>query len=905
APSTDAAPAGSVFAKVEPAKVTVYLKNVVELRLQAAVAASTASTQCLVRGPDGPGQDAQFVELKKDGQAVPQGRLSLLGDCGVRVRNVNWTDDGTWTLSAKYDDVGTATAEARVTVKDFQGGVLPELPSVDEGAPLRLHLTGGSVELQPLKSCAVVTPRGEAVPLAPDAKEGRVQYDAEGGSLADGWCGLKVGEAQARDDGPWVLEAVESANGTVYRGKTSVTVFLPKMTVQPKGPVYVEVGDEATLALQFAQAPAKDPDWKVCSVKSPAGVVVQVAGEGAADQAQDAGVALVGLAEGRCAVRVTLSDAKADTGYWTISAGPDKDSLRAADVRIFVKEPYVPVGGKVKVAVGAVQALLTCGVQTDEVLTCELKDPAGRLAATLAGPCFHKLDRVRVDHRGKWTCTLVLNGYTQAASDYVQVDLDEPARADLAVAWDGGGAVTLKCVVSGCALGARYCRMVAPDGASVMLKEAVSRQGSQGEYAYAGAGFAKCDCSMRIAAPRDRHFGVWRCYVGGKDSRVLGGLIHLNKQNTQDTRPARSHVSHDLEVVPFTVPATGLVRPGTVMTVGCRAQRALSYCYLRTPLGQQLLLSEKTPVYGLYGGDGLAFGDCAVRMAMTANHSGTWRCGVGIVHTDDSLPAMDEEVDVQVTVSESLAVPVEANVTAFAGSTATLACRTVLGEAIQYCRFHMPDGSSIHLADAQSTAEELVFPYQYAGAGGAAAALRGGYCGVNISLVRDMDFGPWTCVVALVGDAYGTEYTADLTLQLRESDAVVSVDAALTGMAVALATVVLGGAAFLVYQRYYRRPRPASAESIPLDDAQSVSSSPGLARTSSRARATRTAATRTMTTRALGATMQTSHLPARTARTRTRSGRRGSQAETAAADFSDSSQDVEYEQSPRTARKSQ
>lgn len=43
----------------------------------------------------------------------------------------------------------------------------------------------------------------------------------------------------------------------------------------------------------------------------------------------------------------------------------------------------------------------------------------------------------------------------------------------------------------------------------------------------------------------------------------------------------------------------------------------------------------------------------------------------------------------------------QANVTAWPGSKdVVLACRTVLGEAIQYCRFLRPDGSSVHVADA-------------------------------------------------------------------------------------------------------------------------------------------------------------------------------------------------------------
>lgn len=105
-------------------------------------------------------------------------------------------------------------------------------------------------------------------------------------------------------------------------------------------------------------------------------------------------------------------------------------------------------------------------------------------------------------------------------------------------------------------------------------------------------------------------------------------------------------------MVAFTNPATGLVPPGARLTVGCRAQRALSYCFLRTPLGEQLLPNAASQTGILVtGGARLEFGECAVTMVATTNHSGTWRCGVGFVGSGGAAPSMDVDVPVQVTVS--------------------------------------------------------------------------------------------------------------------------------------------------------------------------------------------------------------------------------------------------------------
>lgn len=105
---------------------------------------------------------------------------------------------------------------------------------------------------------------------------------------------------------------------------------------------------------------------------------------------------------------------------------------------------------------------------------------------------------------------------------------------------------------------------------------------------------------------------------------------------------------------PMLMPSSGVVAPGTPLTVGCRAARPLVYCWLRTPHGDLLTLDEdwRSEDYGgsRYAGLGLELGECGLRVQRAAaNHSGTWRCGMGVAVGDGGGP--DEELAVSVVVS--------------------------------------------------------------------------------------------------------------------------------------------------------------------------------------------------------------------------------------------------------------
>lgn len=95
----------------------------------------------------------------------------------------------------------------------------------------------------------------------------------------------------------------------------------------------------------------------------------------------------------------------------------------------------MPVGSVLRMAVGDRDGDVSCGPQSD-VLACELKDPAKRLVVALDGPCQYRLDWVRADHRGTWTCSVVLAGYTDAVEDSVRLELEgESRRVPSEVPW--------------------------------------------------------------------------------------------------------------------------------------------------------------------------------------------------------------------------------------------------------------------------------------------------------------------------------------------------------------------------------------------------------------------------------------------------------------------------------------
>lgn len=310
------------------------------------------------------------------------------------------------------------------------------------------------------------------------------------------------------------------------------------------------------------------------------------------------------------------------------------------------------------------------------------------------------------------------------------------------------------------------------------------------------------------------------------------------------------------------------------MTVGCRADRALSYCWLRAPLGDLIEVEETSRDYA---GLGFALGECAATVTAAANHSGTWHCGMGFV--SDGEVAADLEVAVDVLVTESLVVPLQRNVTPSDG-TATLGCRTALSEGLQYCRFQRPDGASIHVADARGklgtdTPAAASSRYRFnSDAGG----LDKGFCAVTISPTDAVDLGEWTCAVALAGDLPGKEQKAVIGLANDNEFA----EAALIGVGLGLVVLVTVVAAFIGYRRYrapgaaqrsarYRRQgRVQDQDGLEMEPsaAAAADTPPGTGPTT-RSRARRQGSTPTSAAAALsgaggGRGMPTTRLPSRT-----------------------------------------
>ncbi|KAK3912706.1 Fasciclin-3 [Frankliniella fusca] len=798
---------------VVPNETVAYVKGRLELSLTAAHPAGAAASSLALSGCFLPPEPAPSTA----------GVLQLLGSyaeglCGVRVQPVAQGHSGTWALRAEFKDFPnyTTSATAEVTVKDFSDVILPDKPSLTEGGEgfaLGMQLMDGGLTLS---DCVVTPPGGSGVALAPAAPAGRLQYDSgeAGAGLAQGRCAVRVEGVQVRDHGQWILEATVAATGVVRRAATLVHVYELPVFVSPSS-VTAELGETAVMKLVFASGRATATRWTGCQVLTPGGALLQLSGSGPRKDAQavqsDGVVRLAGEEGAECGVQVgPLTGEQADAGgrKWTI-VGELDGAERAAAARLFVKVPYKPTGVvSDPLPLGTRNLELRCGPAG--AVSCELRDPGGALAASFAGPCVHKLERTRTSHNGTWTCSALLPGYSEPVEDTFVLSLVEPVRVLTAVtarAEDGG--VVLQCRLAGaraCPSALAYCRLDSPTGERHLLKEGV-RVPAERRVWYAGAGLGRCDCSAAIRGPLlPSDLGVWRCLLGAPGSPVPRGALITLTGAAAGTRGARAAADADAGLVAVRNPPDGVVAPGGAATVGCRAPRPLSYCWLRTPRGELLAVSASGGGGGLpYHGLGLEVGECGVRIpsAVPANHSGTWRCGVGT--EGNGGVNFDQEVPVDIVVSATQFVPLAANVSSGPGHAATLGCRSILSDALQYCRFRRPDGVSVHLADAGvSTAGQAGSGSgsgsRYRFLDGDGRGLAEGFCRLAISSVAEEDYGQWTCAARFAGDAVGRERTASVML---ESDGLAS--AGLVGGVAAAAVLLLAAASFVGYRRC--RPR--------------------------------------------------------------------------------------------------
>ncbi|XP_052128229.1 uncharacterized protein LOC113211354 isoform X2 [Frankliniella occidentalis] len=815
---------------VVPSVTTAYVKGRLQLWLAADPPPAPADkpdqpvslSSCAVRPPG----ELTFTVLPErpgpDNDAV----LKLLGDygkglCGVQVQPVSKAHAGTWSLRAEFKaaNASAASADAVVTVSEYSDGVLPEKPSVTEGGSgftLRLVTIGKDLKFT---TCGVIPPwsSGAVVPLEPGAAAAagpdadRLRYfpgNGAAGSLDKGWCAVEVVGVRGKDGGRWILEATVKDTGVVRRGYTAVTVYTPRMAISPSSEMNAEQKETAVMRLVFAETRASgDVQWTGCQAVTPDGAVVQLSGQGPRTASStDETVRPSGPAGVECGARIGPLEAR-HAGKWTL-VGEAGGEERSASARLAVQEAYRPsASNEVSVMLGARNQPLDCG--PEKALFCELRDPAGAVATSSAGPCRHTLERVRTVHNGSWTCSMLLPGYSDAVNDTVVLVLADPVRVVTGVVVpaartgrtvDAEPPLVLQCRLAGtraCPNALVYCRMDSPSGERHLLKDGVV---GSGRYSYAGEGFHRCDCSMAISRPlAPGDIGVWRCVMGFQSSR-RAGYVELPGAD----RSARDTSAAGAGLVAFRSPVDGVVTPGAAATVGCRAPGALAYCWLRTPRGERLSVVDASSADGQprYAGMGFEFGECGVSIpeASVANHSGTWRCGVGLVGRGG--PSIDLEVPVELTVSASLVVPLEVRVVGATGHAATLGCRTLLGDALDYCRFQRPDGLSVHLADAGLTPDgDGSLRYRYLGADGEGGGLAEGYCRLAIAALAEEDYGDWVCAVRVAGEVRGREQTASVVLEPSGGVA----DAGVVGGAVAAAVLLLAAASFVGYRRF--RPR--------------------------------------------------------------------------------------------------
>ncbi|KAF9824221.1 hypothetical protein SFRURICE_019901 [Spodoptera frugiperda] len=268
---------------------------------------------------------------------------------------------------------------------------------------------------------------------------------------------------------------------------------------------------------------------------------------------------------------------------------------------------------------------------------------------------------------------------------------------------------------------------------------------SDGRYSYYGDGFFKKHCGLTIESATSADYGTWRCTIGVQE-RVgtviyqrtpMQALITVSEQEAPKIRRELTRDSSESDEEMRTV----FVEENTSLTLTCRADASLQYCWFQHPNGSQYTPVERQ-VQGeqafWYTGENLQSGDCGITFAHVSEiDSGIWTCHMGYKYQ----LGVEVTQDMEVRVTGSLAANKQEVQTEIGGAT-TLYCHTSNGpRPLDYCRFLSPKFIGMNL-DSSVTAENAILNRYYFTPG---RLLSHGDCSLTIDPVTADDLGHWFC----------------------------------------------------------------------------------------------------------------------------------------------------------------
>ncbi|XP_022829580.1 uncharacterized protein LOC111358600 [Spodoptera litura] len=366
-------------------------------------------------------------------------------------------------------------------------------------------------------------------------------------------------------------------------------------------------------------------------------------------------------------------------------------------------------------------------------------------SSLVPGQCKVTLDRTSRAVQGRWSVVLGIPGRITELHVDRSVSV-EGERLDVGFVRDADNHIHLYCNILHTEKNITFCRFqktTETSGLNVMDGL------SDGRYSYYGDGFFKKHCGLTIESATSTDYGTWRCTIGvqERDGNVIHqrtpmqALITVAEQEAPRIRRQLTRDSSGPEEETRTV----FVEDNTSLTLMCRADASLQYCWFQHPNGSQYTPVERQ-VQGeqpfWYTGENLQSGDCGITFAhVSQNDSGIWTCHMGYKYQI----GVEVTQDVEVRVTGSLAANKQ-EVQTEIGGTAILYCHTSNGpRPLDYCRFLSPTFVGISL-DASVTADNAILNRYYFTPG---RELSHGDCSLTIDPVTADDLGHWFCAALL------------------------------------------------------------------------------------------------------------------------------------------------------------
>ncbi|KAK5640501.1 hypothetical protein RI129_011312 [Pyrocoelia pectoralis] len=474
---------------------------------------------------------------------------------------------------------------------------------------------------------------------------------------------------------------------------------------------------------------------------------------------------IVSLGDGVCGFKCLNASAANDS--WSLRAVDGIKRSYRADFKYLIRA--IPSGDEIYVR-NIVQVgmshIIRCGDQYSQEF-CYLFNPLNEFVPTTSKDCYYAIKTVSMQDLGVWRCQIGRSPSMVLLQYRIELLIGRQENSVQSWVKESKKYVTIGCKLF-TNIKSDYCRMVSPRDEIFKLEPG----GAFNRYLSMGTNFSQGICAMRIEKPlQESDKGQWRCEFD-ITSGSTGAFIFLA---TQKRRKYLKHKKLTTQI-------------GQPLSVDCQVSYSSDYCYIKSPIGT---------VHSMIDDSESRLGRCSLQLEKaTVADVGNWSC---FFARETGLA--DEEITIEVRLSELLSAPVQVDVPS--GQNANLICSSY-GLPLKYCRFISPSSQAYYIKNVQNSNR-----IRYYGKG-----LEYGECGITIQEAKPSDSGKWMCATRLGGDYKQMEITASVVLYVAPAfleDPKVAI-----GLGTAAVVLVISGAIgyFGVKRWKRRRARLVASDSI-------------------------------------------------------------------------------------------